>query len=439
MYWLRVLSAAIGVITLTLIFLDPVLVGRSLGFILFHALDRGLFFTIIIVGPLMTADCIAEEKREGTLGLLFLTPLNARDIIVSKLVIHGLRAFCLILAVLPLTALPVVLGGVPISIVIESVARNLAALMVALIAGITSSVRHSDWPTSAVRSVVLSLFLSAILSVFSGVTALQIALCLLFVMIQTASRSLRQRVQLEPQVDETLPWIKALSQDQGVRDLLKWDTTRARSQNPIAWLQEYSWTARLAKWGWCAIALVGEAIVFAKDHERGAQLMLGTLVALGISFTAANSFRSERITGALELLLVTPLRPPQIIFGRIWGLWVHFFPAVAIMFFVWRANPFLDLSKPVHAFMLLGCYLFVPALGLYVSLQPFNFFVAWGLIFFGGCLAPYFAVHYLTGSILDARTTYWGLTLQILLGLIFTLLLYWKVRTRTFPLAFRAS
>ena len=39
----------------------------------------------------------------------------------------------------------------------------------------------------------------------------------------------------------------------------------------------------------------------------------------------------------------------------------------------------------------------------------------------------------------DARTTYLGLTLQILLGLIFTLLLYWKVRARTFPLAFRAS
>jgi ABC-type transport system involved in multi-copper enzyme maturation permease subunit len=439
MYWLRVLSAAIGLITLAILFLDPVQVGRSLGATLFYALDRALFFTILIIGPLMTADCIAEEKREGTLGLLFLTPLTARDIIISKVVIHGLRAFCLVLAMLPLMALPVVFGGVELGLFIDAVSRDIAALLVGLMAGISSSVLHSDWPTAAVRSVIVSAVVSIFLSAFPGVAVLMLTGILLLGVIQSSSRTLRQRVQLEPELDEVAPWVKMLAQDQGVQNLLKWDTTRARSRNPIAWLQEYSWTARLAKWGWCVIALVGEAIILARDHERGAQLVLGVLVALGISFTAANSFRSERVTGALELLLITPLRAPQIIFGRLWGLWVHFFPAVMITIFVWKANPFLDLSRPVHALMLLGCYLFVPALGLYISLHSLNFFVAWGLIFLGGCLAPYFLAHYLTGSLLATPTTYLGLTVQVILGLAFTFLLYRKVQTRAFPLAFRAS
>ena len=32
----------------------------------------------------MTADCLSEEKREGTLGLLFLTDLRGYDIVVSS-------------------------------------------------------------------------------------------------------------------------------------------------------------------------------------------------------------------------------------------------------------------------------------------------------------------------------------------------------------------
>jgi len=40
-------------------------------------------------------DCISREKREGTLGLLFLTPLRVTDVIAGKAIIHVLRALTL--------------------------------------------------------------------------------------------------------------------------------------------------------------------------------------------------------------------------------------------------------------------------------------------------------------------------------------------------------
>ena len=60
----------------------------------------------------MTADCISRERREGTLGLLFLTPLTVLDVIAGKAAIHVLRALTLFLAALPVLVLPLVLGGV---------------------------------------------------------------------------------------------------------------------------------------------------------------------------------------------------------------------------------------------------------------------------------------------------------------------------------------
>src|SRR4051812_11079678 len=38
-----------------------------------------------LAGLVGTADCVSSEKREGTLGLLFLTDLNGYDIILGKL------------------------------------------------------------------------------------------------------------------------------------------------------------------------------------------------------------------------------------------------------------------------------------------------------------------------------------------------------------------
>ena len=63
-------------------------------------------------GARATADCLSEEKRDGTLGLLFLTDLNGFDVVAGKLVASSLNTFYGLLATLPMLALPLLMGGV---------------------------------------------------------------------------------------------------------------------------------------------------------------------------------------------------------------------------------------------------------------------------------------------------------------------------------------
>jgi ABC-type transport system involved in multi-copper enzyme maturation permease subunit len=66
----------------------------------------------IFTGAQVCADAIAKEKREGTLGLLFLTGLPAWQITAGKLIAHGISAFFGIFVTFPLLALLVIVGGV---------------------------------------------------------------------------------------------------------------------------------------------------------------------------------------------------------------------------------------------------------------------------------------------------------------------------------------
>ena len=59
-----------------------------------------------------TADSIARERREGTLGLLLLTDLRAYDVVAGKLASAGVLSFTTAVAILPSFSLPLLLGGV---------------------------------------------------------------------------------------------------------------------------------------------------------------------------------------------------------------------------------------------------------------------------------------------------------------------------------------
>ncbi|HEX3800990.1 MAG TPA: ABC transporter permease subunit [Verrucomicrobiae bacterium] len=59
-----------------------------------------------------TADCISEEKREGTLGLLFLTDLKGYDVVIGKLFATSLNRFYGLVSIFPVLAIPLLMGGV---------------------------------------------------------------------------------------------------------------------------------------------------------------------------------------------------------------------------------------------------------------------------------------------------------------------------------------
>lgn len=88
--------------------------SAEVGKTLFYLLTGAAQLYCLAAGLRFTADCLSEEKREGTLGLLFLTDLKGYDVVIGKLVANSLNAFYGMLAVVPVMGLPLLMGGVTI-------------------------------------------------------------------------------------------------------------------------------------------------------------------------------------------------------------------------------------------------------------------------------------------------------------------------------------
>src|SRR5579863_2930157 len=84
-------------------------------------------------------------------------------------------------------------------------------------------------------------------------------------------------------------------------------------------------------------------------------MVTALLVILAAAYTYAgvNGFLQERKSGALELILVSPLSVNQIIFGRIWGLWTQFLPAALLL-----VGSDIAVQKMIPQSPYLGNYLF---------------------------------------------------------------------------------
>ncbi|MGC3958540.1 MAG: ABC transporter permease subunit [Verrucomicrobiota bacterium] len=67
---------------------------------------------VMLAGVFQTADCLSRERREGTLGLMFLTDLKGYDVVLGKLASTSLQSFYTFLAVVPVLALTFLLGGI---------------------------------------------------------------------------------------------------------------------------------------------------------------------------------------------------------------------------------------------------------------------------------------------------------------------------------------
>src|ERR1035437_9174566 len=445
-YYLRVLGVT-ALLLASLLFglhfgLEPAL-GRQL----FAALHGTLFGAIWLLVPMLTADCISRERREGTLGLLFLTPLTGTDIVLAKGLVHGLRALTLSLAVVPVLTVPFLMGGVSWSQAALSVLVNANAMCWALSAGLLSSGWDKEWLRALVgaallacaflillcagtgwfllhtvsagqlrqfdiswdRSLAAGLFILANVSydwssyfpwgstgkMFSalGHTTV-VSLLMLVAALLVAGAKTRRSWQEEPPSRRQV-WLQRTFCTPVLwlsffRRWMRWKL----EHNPIGWLEQRTWSGRLVTWGWFAVLI---SIYSAVLTDRGfltngddLQETMAWLLAGSMAMSAAGSFRRERDTGVLELLLVSPLGENQIISGRLGGLWSQFLPAAALLLAVWAYfSTFMPNASGagVGLFFLLT-FLTVPVFGLYFSLRCRNFITAFLAAVAVGLLLP---------------------------------------------------
>ncbi len=393
-YALRVISPAALLVVSMLFALDNGFRQR-LGGYLFSLLHLALFAAIWVFVPFLTADCISRERREGTLGLLFLTRLGAGDIVLAKSLAHGLRALTMWLAVLPILTIPFLLGGVGWREALLSICVNFGSICLALAAGLLGSVLSRVWSRILAWVACLSLIFCTCFVVVHFVLVLE---CIGGGFLRRALREpllhfLPVCFALATDTDATwsaaaslsnaqkLRWVEGAALSAAGGALFLWlmiclaawrvgrswreESSSSRLQwffrtfceprffrrifqrwmrrkldlNPIGWLEQRSWTGRLVTWIWLGLVMFFScAALLDPDvlgYSGGATHFMAGAMGISLALSAAGSLRRERESGVLELLLVSPLGENRIISGRIRGLWTQFLPGAAFFIAIW--------------------------------------------------------------------------------------------------------
>lgn len=112
---------------------------------LFVTLSVVAFVYSLFIGARVTADCLSEEKREGTLGLLFLTDLKGYDVVIGKLVASSVNAFYGLIAIFPMLAICLLLGGISFTQFAQTILVLITTLFFSLTVGIfVSTYNHLE-------------------------------------------------------------------------------------------------------------------------------------------------------------------------------------------------------------------------------------------------------------------------------------------------------
>ena len=443
--WLRVIGlvAMIGAAGAFVVEhgLTPGSGGRMFAFLHAH-----LLLCIWLLVPMSVADCLSQERREGTLGLLMLTPLRPWDIVLAKAAAHALRAFTLWLVVLPVMALAFLQGGVGWREALLSTSINFSSLCAAVGAGVLASSYSKQWlralslaaifsglavgVVAVGKMVVLFLMLTPFMpkgisinfsldqylidawvyftdsqatwsQMFSGVglragylralmftevSSSLVVFLLSLGLLWLAAWNIRRLWREEPPSVRVQQMEKVFCEPViGVAFLRGW-MRRKLARNPIGWLEQRRWSGRLVTWAWFAIIISVQSAVLTDSNlfrtYGGAQAVMAWLLAGSMAASAAGSFRRERETGVLELLLVSPLTTGQIIGGRLRGLWGQFLPSIVMLLGIWiyfasiLRGIFHNQGEIWSVWFFLVTFAVVPVIGLYFSVRCKNFISA---------------------------------------------------------------
>jgi ABC-type transport system involved in multi-copper enzyme maturation permease subunit len=463
------------------------------GAALFCLVHLALLANIWILVPLLTMDCLSRERREGTLGLLFLTGLGAGNIVVAKVLAHGLRAITLWLSMLPAMAIPFLLGGVTRSQVLFSVSVQFSALCGALAAGLLASAHCKAWLRTLLLSAILAGAFAVLLAwllvllVFSGSplarwdfeSALEVAItvaggtsstsrwsmfsksslglvmtqvtlfsvALLLFAILLAGFRIRRTLQEDVPSPVRLWWRRGFCTPILLRGYFQRRQRWKLDRNPVGWLQERTWTGRSASLIWLAVvAVYFSAMLSGSDSGRYSIETYELLLALGwamvgsMAIAAVGSFRRERETGLMELLVTSALKERSIIWGRLLGLWGQFLLAAGLYLSVFYVGEEYAGSGIILFFF--STFLTLPVIGLYYSLRCRSFMVALVATLAVDLLAPMIWCS-LRGLISDDSSALMpfalGALCQLILAAVCAMLLLRRLKQRAFPLGRQES
>jgi hypothetical protein len=303
---------------------------------------------------------MSEEKRDGTLGLLFLTDLRGYDVVSGKLMASALRGFYALLAVFPVLAITLMMGGVSGLQFWKTCLALLNALFISLAAGLFVSTVNADSQKALVRTLVLLFILAAGGPIIDGVIAearkqpFQAVFSIsspVYCFIEAAAwgqNSFAAGVITNQVIGWAMVGVSCLlaprtwqekARSSGARktwvERLRFGSaaTRVTRRNTLLEMNPVLWLACRERWQavmvWCmTLLLVALLIAALVADDTGATWFLGNYIAglftlllyLLIASHAGRFFVQARRSGLFELILSTPLTVKEIIQGQWRGL-----------------------------------------------------------------------------------------------------------------------
>ena len=378
-FWYRTGAAALAIALFGLMFVvgatEP---SRELGQKLFIALSVCFVVASLMAGVVYTADCLSAEKRWGTLGLLFLTDLKGYDVVLGKVAASSLIAVYAILAIVPVLAIPLLMGGVSAGEFGRVVLVMVNTLFFSLSTGVLVSVclRQGLASMAVTLAVVLAINLLSPLAgvwiafgtgqappepwlvpsvgyacavahapLYAGreqafLISLAVTHGLGWLFLVLASLQIRHTWQEDAGSGRASITARLKGWLRGSRAVQRRWRAEALDVNPCYWLG-----GRLAYKGWIVWAALGflAMLWLAAWAEWGRDwanegvalltvLALHTLLRIWLAGEAAIGLGPDRRSGALELVLCTDLGVAGIVRGRLLALQRQFFgPALAVL------------------------------------------------------------------------------------------------------------
>jgi len=375
-FWVRVLAAGLASALggAMLVFQSLVPQGTALGRALFSALAGLLALLCLLEGARSTADCLSQEKREGTLGLLFLTDLKGYDIVLGKLLAAALRPFYALLGVLPILSLAIPLGGVSGAEFFRMALAltNLLGFSLAMGMAVSAFSRQgrSAFGLALALTALFSLLPLGLAKLLGALaqgpnSALIATLSPLIPIHQFSDASYRLQpeqfwlalglTQLASASALALAawWVPRSWQERrpqhaapstaAVRTPADIETARQARQslldaNPAFWLFRRHRSSRWAlifALGLVLIALgvpiVEGSLVVLQPTTLATAMLLSWAVKIGWTLQACGALAEARHSGAFGLLLATPLTDHQILHGHGIALWKTWAAPAAIL------------------------------------------------------------------------------------------------------------
>ena len=326
---------------------------------MFFAVSGIMIFLCNIAGIYLTADCLSEEKRNGTLGLLFLTNLRGYEVVLGKMSVGTIQAVLGLLAAVPMLVVPVLMGGVDPMLVLRMAVVLFATLFLSLSVGIVCSAIFKSSKVATGMALGIMLFLNfgpgliyeILYEIFGRIMVSGISDIYIFstgyIYALTCEGGLGLGGQTDVEFNISMAVVLGIAilsilfaiwktartwQDQPVKIVTgvvsqkssnaAHRRARVLDKNPLHWLAArkkfgpgFVWLAFIIVFTFMMIVTDGFQYLFGFSNSRysasGSFLMtlwvVSTMLKWWMAGAACERFRADRGESALELLLSTPL------------------------------------------------------------------------------------------------------------------------------------